>query len=162
MIIRFDWELNLAFVERNQRENLVQILNELQSKNEQEIVVTVDRNFPSCFLVKIDSDKLLVFWEFEKLAYRVLSQADAFHVQDSKTGIVSIMSRAEVVGMPKRRLEDHLPKMPDILELVTNEISLAQACADADDSFAAWGYLLNVNKILRRAISISKSKSESD
>ncbi|GAI87695.1 unnamed protein product, partial [marine sediment metagenome] len=77
MIIQFDWELNLALMERNQKENLLQVLDDIQSENEREIEVTVEQYFPSNFTVKVDSDMLLVFWESEKLAYRVLREADA-------------------------------------------------------------------------------------
>jgi len=152
MIIQFNWELNLALMERNQKENLLQVLDGIQSENEREIEVTVEQYFPSNFVVKIDSDKLVVFWEPEKLAYRVLREVDAFCVRNSKTGAIRIMSKAEVKGMPKGRLEKRVPETPEILKLITNEIGQAQACADADDSYAAWGYLLNVAKILDRAI----------
>lgn len=152
MIIRFNWELNLALMERNQRENLLQVLDGIQSYNEREIEVAVEQYFPSNFAVKIDSDELVVFWEPEKLAYRVLRRVDAICVRNFKTGAMRIMSRAEVKGMPKGRLGRRVPNILGILKLITNEIRQAQACADADDSSAAWGYLLNVEKILGRVL----------
>ncbi|GAI68278.1 unnamed protein product [marine sediment metagenome] len=152
MIVRFNWKLNLALMERVQRESLVEILDGLQAMDDREIEVTVEQYFPSNFIVKVDSDKLVVFWESEKLAYRVLRGADAFYAQNVKTGAVGIVSKAEVAGPPKGPEKVPMVKMREFLKLVTVEIGQAQACADADDSYAAWGYLLNVAKILDRAI----------
>lgn len=105
MIIRFDWELNLALMECDtgvQKESLLQVLDLIQSKNKGEIEVTVVF-FPRQFVVKVDSGELLICWNFEKSVYKVMKKEDAICVQDKKTNLISVMSVQEFERKSKRR-----------------------------------------------------------
>lgn len=90
----FDWDLNLAMLERVLREKLVRTLESIQSENENEIEVTVVF-FPRQFVVKVDSDELLVCWDYEKSIYKVMRKEDAIYVLNKKTRLVSVMSIRE-------------------------------------------------------------------
>lgn len=105
VIIKFDWEFHLAwmkYVNGIPRESLLKVLDDIQSENESEIEVTVVI-FPRHFEVKVDSGELLVCWNLEKSVYKVIKKEDAVHIQDKKTGLISMMSIQEFERKSKRR-----------------------------------------------------------
>ena len=103
----FDWQLNLSMLDLFpvggvQKKSLVWILDLIQSENKDEIEVTVVF-FPQQFVVKVDSDELLLCWNFEDRAYKVMRKEDAIFVQDKKTNLISVVSVQEFERNSKRR-----------------------------------------------------------
>lgn len=95
----FDWKLNLAMLKRYpvgqvQARELVKVLESIQSENKNEIEVTVIF-FPGHLEVKVDSDELLVCWNWESSVYMITRAEDAIYVLDKKTRFISVMSIQE-------------------------------------------------------------------